>query len=146
MVTIENLNDFFSRYALTVNNALFGGVIDTDVFHNSFASFVVGANPLGIAGGSNDDKFQKAITDGIDFYKRIGIISMNISSIEITTLDHIHSLVKVFWKAFYVKDDLSGEIPFEVFYVVQNGSTAPKIFAYITGDEQAALRQHHLIQ
>lgn len=146
MVTIENLNDFFSRYALTVNNALFGDAVNAEVLKNSFAGFVVGANPLGIYGGANDDQFQKTIRGGIDFYKQIGIISMNISSIEITTLDHIHSLVKIFWKAFYAKDELSVEIPFEVFYVVQNGSTAPKIFAYITGDEQAVLRRHHLIQ
>lgn len=145
MAMIENMDDFFSRYASTMNNALFGDIFDMDVLQKSFAGFVVGANPMGVAGGNNDAQFQKLIRQGIDFYKQIGIMSMNISSKEITVLDDFHVLVKVYWKAFYAKESISGEIPFEVFYVVHGGNADPKIFAYITGDEQAVLRDHKLI-
>ena len=70
---------------------------------------------------------------------------MNIVSKEITVLDNFHASVKISWTCFYENQGISGEIPFENFYIVhdQNGSIV--IFAYVTGDEQGALRAHKLI-
>jgi hypothetical protein len=145
MTNTKEIDDFFNRYASIVNNALFGDTLDTETIRKFFANYVVGANPLGIAGGSNDEQFQKSIRQGIEFYRQIGITSMNISSKEITLLDDLHAMVKVFWKSFYSKDSTSGEICFDVVYIVQNIEDNPRIFAYITGDEQGALREHKLI-
>lgn len=142
---ISSIDDFFSQYASTMNNALFGDMPDVSAITRSFSDFVVGASPQGIMGGRNDETFGKSIRDGIDFYKRIGIISMNIISKDVTVLDEFHAMVKVYWKSFYGNERLSGEIPFEVVYLVQALGQSPKIFAFVTGDEQAALKSHHLI-
>ena len=128
-----------------MNNALFGEANDFDAIMNSFADFVVGANPMGVAGGKNDEQFAKAIREGIDFYKNIGIISMNIISKEVNILDDFHAIVKIFWNSFYGNETDSGDIPFEVVYLVQHKNGLNKIFAYVTGDEQAAFRNYKLI-
>jgi hypothetical protein len=145
MARTEDIQDFFNRYASTMNNALFGDAYDIDSIMSSFANFVVGANPMGVAGGKNDDQFAEAIRQGIDFYKKIGIVSMNIVSKEITALDDFHAIVKIFWSSFYEKEMVSGEISFQVVYLVQCKDSAIKIFAYVTGDEQAAFRAHKLV-
>lgn len=67
-----------------MNQALSGDKTHAGEFHKFFATYVVGASPMGVAGGSNDSRFQEAIRQGIDFYIKIGISSMNISFMEIT--------------------------------------------------------------
>jgi hypothetical protein len=144
MVSKEDIEDFFNRYASITNNALFGDRYDVNSIKESFSDFVVGANPLGVAGGKNDDQFVNAIRQGIEFYKEIGIVSMNILSKEIFAIDEFHASVKIFWSSFYRKGDASGEIPFEVTYLVQCKDGMIKIFAYVTGDEKAAFKAHKL--
>lgn len=100
---------------------------------------------MGVAGGKTNDQFGRAIREGIEFYKKIGIASMNIISKEISILDDFHALTKVSWSSFYVNGNSSGEIPFEVVYLVQCRKGKCKIFAYVTGDEQAAFRAHKLL-
>lgn len=145
MVSKEGIEDFFNRYASITNNALFGDGYDVNSIKDSFSDFVVGANPLGVAGGKNDDQFVNTIRQGVEFYKKIGIVSMNIMSKEILVIDEFHASVKVSWSSFYQKDDASGEIPFEVIYLVQCRDGLIKIFAYVTGDEQAAFKAYNLL-
>ncbi len=145
MISKDSVEDFFSQYASIMNNALFGEVYDLGTIMNSFSDFVVGARPRGVAGGKNDEQFEKVIRRGIDFYKRIGIMSMNIISKEVNILDDFHAIVKVCWNSFYENENSSGEIPFEVVYIVQHKDGLNKIFAYVTGDEQTAFRDHKLI-
>lgn len=145
MISKENIDDFFNRYASTMNNALFGDVYDINSIMGSFSDFVVGANPMGVAGGKNGEQLAKTIRQGIDFYKKIGIVSMNIISKEISVLDDNHAMVKIFWTSFYGNEDASGEIPFEVVYLVQCKDGSTKIFAYVTGDEMAAFKAHKLL-
>lgn len=54
-------------------------------------------------------------------------------------------LLKYFGISFYGSENASGEIPFEVVYMVQYRDGAIKIFAYVTGDEQAAFKDYKLI-
>jgi hypothetical protein len=145
MTTKEEIEDFFNRYASTMNNVLFGDIVDVNSFRGSFASYVVGANPAGIAGGKNDGDFGNSIKSGIDFYKRIGIISMNITAKDITILDEYHATARISWECIYNRNEDSGGIPFDVFYVLQVRDHVAKIFAYVTGDEQKALRDQGLI-
>jgi len=95
VINDESIKDLFSRYTSTLNNALFGDTFNGEVFQKSFAAYVVGANPVGVGGGSNDKRFQDVIHHGIDFYRKIGITSMNISSIEITMLDNFHACCSI---------------------------------------------------
>ena len=65
---------------------------------------------------------------------------------EITQLDPRHAMTKVHWKSGFVRKDRSaGSIEFDVIYLVQIKDLQPKIFAYITGDEQSALKEEGLI-
>ena len=55
-------------------------------------------------------------------------------------------LVKVNWNSSFVrKDKTEGDISFDVFYLIQKIDEDIKIFAYITGDEQQALKDQGLI-
>jgi hypothetical protein len=145
MISKESVEDFFNQYSSTMNNALFGEQYELNTIMNSFSDFVVGASPVGVAGGKNDEQFAKAMLGGIDFYKKIGIISMNIISKEVNILDEVHAVVKIVWNCFYGNENGSGEIPFEVVYMVQYRDGVNKIFAYVTGDEKATFRHHKLI-
>lgn len=143
----ENLlNNFFDAYANRVNGALKGEEPDVDEAAQAFADYFVGTSPEGIAGGKNDEAFRQMIPKGYDFYKNIGITSMNIVSRDITPLDEFHAMVKVHWNAAFTRQDSSrGSITFDVIYFLRIMGAECKIFAYITGDEQKALKEYGLI-
>jgi hypothetical protein len=141
----QKLKEFFREYEARFNKAM-AGAIDTEATANAFASCFIGANPLGVNCGKNDDQFRLMIPQGYEFYRNIGTKSMKIISLEITSLDNYHSMAKVHWQAIYNKKDKSKEsIEFDVIYFVQTINDQLKIFAYITGDEQGVLRERGLI-
>jgi hypothetical protein len=142
----KELNDFFDQYAARFNAALKSGTADVEKTAASFADFFVEASPLGVNGGKNDAQFREMIPKGYAFYQSIGVTSMDIVSKETTILDDLHAMTKVHWESNYVKKDKSkGSIAFAVIYFVQTREKVHKIFAYITGDEQAAFKEHGLI-
>lgn len=150
MIQLENnkplLEQFFSQYAERFNRALRGEKPDTEGTIHSFAACFIEANPTGVMCGQNDNKFKEAIPQGYEFYRSIGITAMKITSTEITLLDELHSMVKVGWRSEFIrKDQSSGNIDFMVIYLLQMMDNAPRIFAYITGDEQAALKANGLV-
>lgn len=142
----HEIDNFFSRYETRVNEVLAGGEPDIEETVNSFSEKFIEASPLGINVGKNDKKFEKVIVQGWEFYKNIGIRSMDILSTQVTILDTLHAIVKVHWNSSFVRKDKSeGNIPFDVFYLLQKKDESLKIFAYITGDEQQALKDEGLI-
>jgi hypothetical protein len=54
-------------------------------------------------------------------------------------------MVKVYWRYSYLKDNNPGTVDFNTFYFVNTSNGEIKIFAYIAGDEQKALREKGLI-
>ena len=71
---------------------------------------------------------------------------MRITGLTATPLDDHHAMVKVQWRAMYrTADGREERIDFEVIYLVQTITGTPKIFGYITGDEQKAYREHGLL-
>lgn len=141
----KKLEDFFRKYEARFNESLVG-TIDIEETANSFTDCFIGANPFGVLCGKNDDQFRAVITQGYEFYKSIGTKSMIIDSVKVSSLDEYHSIVKVHWRSFYNKKDGKEElIEFDVIYFVQMIDEKPKIFAYITGDEQGILREKGLI-
>jgi len=141
----KKLEEFFREYEARFNKSL-TGTIDVEATANSFADCFIGANPFGVLCSKNDDQFRIVIPQGYEFYISIGTKSMSIDSIKVSSLDEYHSMVKVHWRAFYNKRDGSEElIEFDVIYFVQIIDEKPKIFAYITGDEQGVLREKGLI-
>lgn len=142
----EHLKDFFNLYAERFNNALKDAKPDVEGTVKSFTSCFIAANPLGVICGNNNEDFKTAMSQGYSFYKNIGVTAMDIVFLEITILDNLHAMTKVRWKcSFTRKDNAKGNIEFENFYFTQTIENEPKIFAYITGDEQAALKENGLI-
>jgi hypothetical protein len=146
-LTTAHIHQFFKSYESRFNNFLEGEEPDIEGTANAFTAHFTEANPLGISCNKNDKKFRKAIPKGYEFYKSIGTTSMTIISKEITLLNDLHAIVKIYWKSMYQKktDIHPVIIEFPVHYLLQLQQKQPKIFAYITGDEQKALKEHGLI-
>mgnify|MGYP003575938399 CR=1 FL=1 len=142
----HEIENFFDRYEARVNEALAGEEPDIDETVNAFASEFIEASPNGVIAGKNDKKFRKAINKGWTFYKEIGIRSMDILSTQINILDTFHALVKIHWNStFVLKNTEKGDIAFDVYYLIQKRENDLRIFAYITGNEQQALKEAGLI-
>lgn len=144
-MTNQRLEKFFAEYEARTNRAL-DGKVDVEAIVKAFSDCFIGANPNGVMCGRNDEKLRAAISQGMEFYRNIGTKSMKITSISITSLDDYHLMAKVYWQAFYEKKDGSNEtIDFDVIYLLQEIDEKMRIFAYISGDEQKALRDRGLI-
>jgi hypothetical protein len=142
----QDLENFFDAYEARFNDALKGLPVDIEGTTAAFADNFIEASPKGIICGQNDDTFREAIPKGYDYYRSIGTRSMRIVWRNITPLDDYHALVKIHWQALYDRSDGDEEkIDFDVIYFVQTLGDTPKIFAYITGDEQRVLQEHGLI-
>jgi hypothetical protein len=143
---IEQLEIFFNQYAERFNNALNNENPNIYETANAFADCFIEASPLGVTCGRNDEQFRAVIPQGYAFYKSIGVTSMDIISKETTVLDYIHSMTKVHWKTTFVKQDKSKtSIEFDVIYFTRSKGDEHKIFTYITGDEQKALKENGLV-
>lgn len=143
----RKLEDFFAAYAARTNAALADPPeVNAEATANAFAGCFIEASPNGIHCGTNNDEFRAAIPKGYEFYRSIGTKSMEIGSLTLTPLDDFHTQAKVHWVAKYQKQDGSqDEIEFDVIYFVQLLGDEPKIFAYITGDEQQVYKDKGLI-
>lgn len=143
IVVIER---FFEAYAARFARAIADPPeVDVEAAANAFADCFVGANPQGVACGRNDDAFRAQIPQGYAFYRGIGIRSMTITTLAPSQLDERHWGVRVGWSAGYDHGGRTGEFGFEVIYFVQMTDIGPRIFAYITGDEEGELRRLGLL-
>jgi len=145
--TNPKLEQFFAEYEATFNRAL-GETPEVDIEATAwaFADCFIEASPLGVTCGRNDEQFRAVIPQGYEFYRSIGTKSMKIAFLTVTALDDYHAMAKVHWQALYVKKDGGNlMLDFDVIYLVQTVNGKPKIFAYITGDEQKAYQESGLI-
>lgn len=143
----KKIKEFFAAYAQRFNDSLGSDpVIDVDGVRESFAHYFVESSPVGVQGGKNGLLFKKMIPRGFKQYRRIGTKSMQVASLDLTALDEFHWMAKVHWDSRYEKKDGTPEaIEFDVIYLLTTQSGSPKIFAYITGDEQKALAEKGLV-
>lgn len=140
------IDEFFDTYATGFNEALQGGQPDTEATAQCFADCFTEASPMAIICKHNNDAFRKVIPEGYKFYREIGVTAMDLVSTEITVLDDFHAMVKAHWNCVYKrKNGEGGSIEFDVIYFVQTLQNEHKIFAYITGDEQQALKDIGLV-
>lgn len=140
----EQIEQFFSDYEKRFERGLAGNAVAEETAQ-AFADFFVEASPVGVSGGKNDRDFLEAVPAGYDFYRSIGITKMEIRQLDITELNELHYMVEVYWESFYEKDGDADSIEFSVIYFLQNLNGALKVFAYITGDEQAVLKERGLV-
>ncbi|WP_029042712.1 hypothetical protein [Cucumibacter marinus] len=136
----------FERYEKLMNQALGGGDVDPGEVASLYASEFIGAGPAGVMTGKNDQQFTKAVTDGYAYYRQIGTRAMRIRTVRTTPIDDLHCLAHVSWTAEYARADLpETRIDFEVHYLVQLPGNDARVFGWITGDEQEALKTHGII-
>jgi hypothetical protein len=141
----QRVRAFFQRYAERFNRSLAGEKVEARDVAESFARHFVGASPVGVNGGKNGLLFRWMIPRGFAHYRKIGTTEMKIAGLELERLDPLHALAKVHWDSRYTKKDGSNDrIEFDVTYLLHFEQGEPKIFAYITGDEEKLLREHGL--
>lgn len=138
----DRIQTFFAAYEQRFNDALGGQQVDVDETTAAFADYFVESSPAGVMGGMNDEQFKEQIPKGFEFYKSIGTLSMKIGQLDITELDEFHAMAKVHWISAYKGNR---QIEFDVHYFLNMLNGAPKIFAYITGDEQKVLSENGLV-
>lgn len=142
----QKIRDFFSLYERRFNEGLEG---KTDLeTAEEFADCFIVADPNGVRCYRNGAGLMQSIPAEYEFYKNIGINSVKIISQTITPVDDRHFMIKVHWVSLYRSkkmNEAEDQIEFDVFYLLQYIREQLKIFAYITGDEQAMLKEKGLI-
>jgi hypothetical protein len=71
---------------------------------------------------------------------------MRIRDVRVSPIDEHHCVAHVAWTASYARQgQADATIDFDVHYLVQKLDGEPKIFGWVSGDEQAILREHGII-
>lgn len=141
----EHVKELFRRYRNFFCMAI-EGKADMEQVASSYASSFIAASPTGVMTGKNDDQFKTVMQQGFEYYRQIGTKAMDIRNIRISSIDEYHCIAHVAWTATYTrKDQHDITIDFDVHYFIQKLADEPRIFGWVSGDEQAALRQHGII-
>lgn len=140
----DQIEQFFEAYEKRFAEGLAGNQVAEETA-TAFADFFVEASPNGVIGGKNDQEFRDRVPEGYNYYRTIGITQMQIRQLDITELNELHHMVEVYWESFYEKDGKPDSIEFSVIYLLQHRNGTLKVFAYITGDEQAVLKERGLV-
>jgi hypothetical protein len=148
-VSPDDIGQFFTAYAGAFNRAL-GGDADLKVIADHFTDCFIESSPAGVICASNGGEFLKVLEKGYAYYRSIGTKEMSVTGVDSYPICHDHSVATVHWRAAYAPKD-KGEIAidFDVHYLVKKvpgtQASALKIFGFIAGDEQGALRKAGVI-
>ncbi len=135
----------FARYERFFTRSL-AGHIDMDEAASLYASDVIAASPAGVMAGKNDDHFRQVMAQGYAHYRAIGTQQMRIRHLGLSPIDRHHCVAHVAWTATYARKDLPATaIDFDVHYLVQVLDDQAKVFGWVSGDEQALLKQHGIV-
>ncbi|KIO48262.1 hypothetical protein SQ11_13550 [Nitrosospira sp. NpAV] len=137
-----SVRKLFERYEGFFKQSL-GGDMDMDEVASLYASEFIGATPAGVTAGKNDDQFRQVMAQGYAHYRAIGTKEMQIRDVRLSPIDEHHCVAHVAWTATYARKNQSDvAIDFDVHYFVQKLDGEPKVFGWVSGDEQALLRKH----
>ncbi len=135
----------FERYANCFNRCLTGST-DMDEVASLYASEFIAATPAGVMAGKNDDQLQQVMAQGYARYRAMGTKEMRIRDVRLTPIDDCHCVAHVAWTATYARPDrVDAAIDFDVHYFVQILNGTAQVFGWVSGDEQALLREHGII-
>jgi hypothetical protein len=135
----------FERYERLFNRSL-AGEVDMDEVASLYASDFIAASPAGVMSGKNDDQLKQTMMRGYAHYRAIGTKEMRIRNVAISPIDEHHCVAHVAWAATYGRPDVADvAIDFDVHYLVQKLDEEPRVFGWISGDEEALLRKHGII-
>ncbi|KKB83898.1 hypothetical protein VW29_12905 [Devosia limi DSM 17137] len=119
---------------------------DFEPIVTAFAPYFVESSPSGVFGGANDAAFRQMIPKGFARYRAVGGRHMIVTHVDVTRLDDLHAIAHVDWDFGYLnKDGNSGNVRFRNLYFVTIASGEPRIFAYVTPDEETAMKAHGLV-
>lgn len=137
---------FMRRYGALMDEGIRSGAVDAGAIAAMFADHFVGAGTAGVMGGEGGAGLARAIAAGIDGYRRIGATGFVVEAVAVTAIDPLHDMARVSWRFDYRRpgDGQEGAIRFQNVYLLTRAAGGTKIFAWITADEQAALRAHGL--
>lgn len=140
-----SVKKLFERYERLFNRSL-GGDIDMDEVAALYASEFIAASPAGVMTGRNDAQLGRVMAQGYERYRAMGTKEMRIRDVRISPMDDHHCVAHVAWTATYArKDQPDVVIDFDVHYLVQKLDGEPKVFGWVSGDEQALLQEHGLV-
>jgi hypothetical protein len=140
-----SVRKLFERYERFFKQSL-AGDIDMDEVASLYASDFIAATPAGVMTGKNDDQLKQIMAQGYAHYRAIGTKEMRIRNVRLSPIDEHHCVANVAWTATYARKDLpNAAIDFDVHYFVQMLDGEPKVFGWVSGDEQALLRKHGII-
>ena len=136
---------FFDRYEELFRKSLRGDV-DMDQVAALYASEFITASPAGVMTGKNDEQLKRTMSKGYERYRDIGTKDMRIRNIRLSPIDEHHCVGHVAWTATYARNDLLDvTIDFDVHYLIQMLADEPKVFGWVSGDEQALLKEHGVV-
>lgn len=135
----------FERYENWFGKAL-AGEAGMEEVAALYASDMIAASPFGVRSGRNDARFRQVMAEGYARYRAMGTRGMRIRHLRLSAIDERHCVAHVGWTATYARDDLPETVvEFEVHYLVQVLAGEAKVFGWVSGDEQALLRQHGIV-
>jgi hypothetical protein len=143
--TYINVKTFFERYERVFMKGLREEPDVNDV-SALYASEFIAASPAGLKTGKNDDQLKQVMAQGYARYRAIGTKEMRIRDVRISSLDELHCIAHVAWTATYAREQQPDvAIDFEVHYLIQQLHQDPRIFGWVSGDEEGLLRNHGII-
>ena len=135
------IEQFFTDYVACFNRAL-GPDPDLEGIRAAFAPCFVSASPVQVTCGENNASFTNALRQGYEFYRSIGTRGIRLREVHVTPIDDCHAMATVGYGSTYQRTDLEPtDIDFEVTYLLHFDGDTPLIFAFVVGDEMAALRK-----
>ena len=141
----SSVRAFFERYATLFEKAL-GGNVDMDEVAAQYAAEFIAASPAGVMTGRNDDRLRQVMAQGYARYRAMGTKKMRLRGVAVSPIDEHHCVAHVAWTATYArKDQRDVTIDFDVHYFVRTLDGEPKVFGWVSGDEQELLRKHGII-
>lgn len=141
----NSVRRLFERYEAFFKRSL-GGDTDMDEVASLYASDFIAASPAGVMAGKNDEHFKQVMAQGYVHYRAIGTKAMRIRDVRLSPIDERHCVAHVAWTATYARNDQPDlAIDFDVHYFVQTLDGEPKVFGWVSGDEQALLRKHGIV-
>ena len=140
-----SVRKFFERYESCFNQSL-GGHVDMDEVASLYASEFIAASPAGVMAGKNDVQLKQVMAQGYARYRAMGTKEMRIRDVHLSSIDDHHCVAHVAWTAIYSrKNQPDVAIDFDVHYFVQKLDGEPKVFGWVSGDEQALLKKHGIM-
>jgi len=139
------VRNLFARYQQFFNRALDGDV-DLDEATSFYASAFIAASPAGVITGKNDDQLGRIMEQGYERYRATGTKEMRMRGVRLSPMDEHHCVAHVAWTAICSRHDAPDiSIDFDVHYLVQKLNGEPKIFGWVSGDEQALLKEYGIV-